>query len=101
MDENSKIKKKGRKSHEENTCSRCLYFESHLPDRRPLKGNCTHHKEWIENASFTTCSDMSDRPLEPKGIYRLVYNQGEWSYDLRTSKPRTRLYLMKKNSRGR
>ncbi|MFQ5542131.1 MAG: hypothetical protein ACE5E2_04820, partial [Candidatus Binatia bacterium] len=56
------------------------------------------HKEWIENASLTTCSDMSVRPLEAKGIYRLVYNQGEWLYNRRTSKARTRLHLMKNKS---
>ena len=46
-----------------------------------LRGNCSFHKEWIGQASLTTCSDMSLRRLRPAGIYQLEANdEGEWSY---------------------
>lgn len=67
-----------------------------MPRGRALKGNCGHHKEWIEDAAHTTCSDMSNQPLEEKGIYQLVRNNGDgWFYVRRTHKLRTRLFLVK------
>src|SRR3970282_2102205 len=77
---------------DENICTYCFFFQAWQPRGRPLKGNCTYHKEWIENAALTTCSDMSNQPLEEKGIYQLVSDDGNgWSYVRRTNKLRTRL----------
>ncbi len=79
----------------ENLCSYCLFFQR-LPSGRGLQGNCTYHKQWIENASQTTCSDMANEPLKDKGIYRLLPNNGDgWSYVRRERKLRTRLFLIK------
>ncbi|MGH7772583.1 MAG: hypothetical protein ACREQA_10155 [Candidatus Binatia bacterium] len=81
----------------ENVCAYCLFFRPHLEASRPLKGNCTYHKEWIENASLTLCSDMSSRPLKEKGIYQLVANgdHAGWLYIHGKEKLRTRLFLVK------
>ena len=89
-------KSKGAQKHGENLCSFCLFFQPQAPGCRPLRGNCSYHKEWIENASLTTCSDMSSHPLEEKGIYRLVANGGDgWLYIRREVRLRTRLFLVK------
>lgn len=95
MDDNRKNTQRRDKSLLDNTCSHCLYFESHTPTRRPLKGNCSRHKEWIESASFTTCSDMSRQTLHPKGIYRMVNKDNKWSYVRRVNKLRTQFFLVK------
>ncbi|MFQ5902378.1 MAG: hypothetical protein ACE5JO_01690 [Candidatus Binatia bacterium] len=80
----------------EDVCTYCLFFQPHRPGSRPLRGNCTFHKEWIENASLTTCSDMSRIPLKEKGIYQLVENGGDgWLYVRRREKLRTRLFSVK------
>jgi hypothetical protein len=80
----------------ENVCSYCLFFQPHTPGFRPLQGNCTYHKEWIENASHTTCSDMSSQSLKEPGIYTLARNNGHgWLYIRREKKLRTRLFLVK------
>lgn len=80
----------------ENTCGYCLFFQSYRPGTRPLRGNCAYHKEWIENASFTTCSDMSNTHLAERGIYCLVPNHGSgWLYVRREKKIRTRLFSVK------
>jgi len=92
----SKKSKQAAKSPVENTCSHCLYFEAARPGRRPLKGNCSYHKEWIDYASFYTCSEMSSLSLKPKGIYRLESNgMGGWVYVRREGKVRSRLFLVK------
>lgn len=81
----------------ENVCGYCLFFQPEPPGRRPLRGNCTHHKEWIENGWLTTCSDMSSRRLEERGIYQLVpSSENDCIYIRRTKKVRTRLFLVKK-----
>lgn len=80
----------------ENLCSYCLFFQPCPTGSRVLQGNCAYHKEWIENASLTTCSDMSSRPLKEKGIYRLVQSEANvLSYVRREQKLRTRLFLIK------
>jgi len=90
------ISKSNRKIPLENFCSYCLFFQPATPRGRPLGGNCTYHKEWIDNASFTTCSDMSNQPLKEKGIYQLVPDQSDrWLYIRREKKIRTRLFLVK------
>ena len=80
----------------DSVCGYCLFFQpqaGHTPTLR--SGNCCYHKEWIENAYRTTCSEMSNRRLEPKGIYRLVANNGSgWQYIRRTEKLRTRLFAV-------
>jgi len=79
----------------ENLCSYCLFFQP-LPWGRKPQGSCTYHKEWIENASQTTCSEMANEPLKEKGIYRVLSNNGDgWSYVRRPHKLRTRLFLIK------
>ena len=83
---------------QENVCGYCLFFQRYPAPSRYLRGNCTYHKEWIENAYLTTCSDMSARQLEEKGIYRLVENDpngGDWVHIRRDKKQRTRLFLVK------
>ncbi|TAJ97884.1 hypothetical protein EPO44_12110 [bacterium] len=81
---------------DENLCSYCLFFQPYPGGSRTLQGNCSYHKEWIESASFTTCSDMSNQPLNEKGIYRLVSSdETGWSYIRRQQKLRTRLYSVK------
>jgi len=61
-----------------------------------LKGNCSYHKEWIDNASFYTCSGMSALALKRKGIYRLEADgEGGWLYVRREEKVRGRLFLVK------
>jgi len=80
----------------ENVCGYCLFLQPYRPGTRPLRGNCTYHKEWIENASLTTCSDMSSCRLEEPGIYQLLPNSGSgWRYVRRTEKIRTRLFSVK------
>ncbi len=80
----------------EHTCSHCLYFHAVKPGRRPLKGNCSHHKEWIEHASLYTCSEMSALSLKPKGIYRMETDgDGGWVHVRRETKVRSRLFLIK------
>lgn len=80
----------------ENVCGYCLFFQPYRPGTRPLRGNCTHHKEWIENACLTTCSDMSSCHLEERGIYKLVPSAEQGCiYVRRTKKIRTRLFLVK------
>ncbi|HEV8344740.1 MAG TPA: hypothetical protein VGR30_20465 [Candidatus Binatia bacterium] len=80
----------------ENICSYCLYFQPVPTIRRRRGGNCSYHKQWIDNGSRTTCSDMSQRRLE-KGIYQLVEeSRGKWLYVRRKEKVRTRLFLVPK-----
>lgn len=96
MAKRSRAPKKGSTTHEENVCAYCLFFQPSRAGRRPLQGNCTYHKQWIENASLTTCSDMSNQSLSEEGIYRLVANDADgWSYIRRREKLRTRLFLVK------
>jgi len=83
-------------AHEENVCAFCLFFQAPRPGARPLQGNCAYHKQWIDNAALTTCSDMSSRSLAEEGIYRLVASDGDgWTYIRRREKLRTRLFLVK------
>jgi hypothetical protein len=85
--------------HYDNLCSYCLFFETHNVPGRLLNGNCTHHKEWIDNASLTTCSDMSKQTLLHHGIYRLSSKpHGTLIYTRREAKIRTRLFLIKNQS---
>ncbi len=84
----------------ENTCGYCLYLQPPPNSRAPSKGNCTYHKEWIENASTTTCADMSKKRLKEKGIYELVGNEKSgWEYLKRRTKIRTRLFLVRKSEK--
>src|SRR4051812_15153078 len=78
-------------------CGYCLFFQPQASDSGSLRaGNCAYHKEWIENAYRTTCSDMSNHTLGEQGIYNLVANPGTgWDYVRRTAKVRTRLYSIK------
>jgi hypothetical protein len=78
----------------ENTCSYCLYFEQWRASRRKKCGNCSLHKEWVEDAALMTCSDMSMERLGNKGIYRLVEDGGVWGYVRRERKVRTRLFVV-------
>lgn len=80
----------------ENTCAYCLYLQiPPKPRRRPPAGNCTYHKQWIDNAARTTCSDMSNHRLED-GIYQLYEEgPGRWLYVRRKEKLRPRLFLVK------
>jgi hypothetical protein len=96
MNKQSKKPRQGIRRSAEHTCSYCLYFQPHLPNRRPLRGNCSHHKQWIEHASLTTCSDMSRKKLLPRGIYELVsISKAGWEYVRREIPQRTRLFLVK------
>lgn len=96
MDKRSHTGNKASPLREENLCAYCLFFEPRPGAVRTLKGNCVYHKEWIENASRTTCGDMSKQPLEQKGIYCLVANdETGWLYVRRAGKIRTRLFLVK------
>jgi hypothetical protein len=53
------------------------------------------HKQWIESAARTTCSEMSHGRLQ-EGIYQLLARtRGQWRYVRRTRKVRTRLFLVK------
>lgn len=81
----------------ENLCSYCLFFQPYPAGVRNRQGNCTYYKEWIENASLTTCSEMSNRPLKESGIYQLVANNDTdgCSYVRRQVKLRTRLFSVK------
>lgn len=78
-------------------CGYCLFFQAQASESGALRsGNCSYHKEWIDNAYRMTCSDMSTHPLEKQGIYRLVAESGTgWQYVHRTEKVRTRLYSVK------
>lgn len=95
----AKILRPGKKSSiadTENTCSYCLFFQPYRQGTRPLRGNCAYHKEWIDNATFTTCSDMSNQHLAERGIYRLVSSdESGWLYVRREKKIRTRLFSVK------
>jgi hypothetical protein len=95
MDKKSRFKKSFLRDRE-NVCSYCLFFQPDPAANGRLRGNCTYHKEWIDNASRTTCSEMSSCPLKEKGIYELVANNGNgWLYVRRQEKLRTRLFLIK------
>jgi hypothetical protein len=84
----------------ENTCSYCLYFKPPPNSRQNARGNCSLHKEWIESAARTTCSEMSNRRLA-KGIYQLLeQSRGESIYIQRTTRIRTRLFLVPAAGRG-
>ena len=84
----------------ENTCSYCLYFIPPPNSRQHSRGNCSLHKQWIESAARTTCSDMSGRPLA-KGIYQLSQRSpGVWEYERRPQPIRTRLFLINSMGRG-
>jgi hypothetical protein len=78
-------------------CGYCLFFQPQsVASGASRAGNCAHHKQWIENAYRTTCSEMSNQTLEGQGIYRLVSdNDAGWQYIRRTEKLRTRLFLVK------
>ena len=77
----------------ENTCNYCLYFQQ-VP-RSARSGNCTYHRQWIQRAAFTTCSDMSAQPLED-GIHTLTSSAfGTWTYQHRRERIRTRLFLVR------
>jgi len=84
------------KQEQENLCTYCLHFQIHPDSKNELQGNCTLHKEWIENADRTTCGEMSAVPLKEKGIYHLVAdpNRG-WIYLKRDQKLKTRLFAVK------
>ena len=92
-----KTNKKNNSPDLDNVCGYCLFFRAQTSRSGPLRsGNCSYHKERIENAYRTTCSDMSHRPLAEKGIYRLVAESGKgWQYIRRTEKLRTRLFAVK------
>jgi hypothetical protein len=81
----------------DSVCGYCLFFQPQTADAGALpSGNCCYHKEWIENAYRTTCSDMSRDRLEEDGIYNLVANDKTgWEYVRRTEKLRTRLFSVK------
>ena len=79
-------------------CGYCLFFQPQsVASGASRAGNCAYHKQWIENAYRTTCSEMSNQTLEAQGIYRMVANDGAggWQYIRRTEKLRTRLFLVK------
>ena len=92
-----KTSKKAGPKELDHACGYCLFFQPQTSLLGTLRsGNCTYHKEWIENAYRTTCSDMSSHHLAEKGIYRLVANNGTgWDYMRRPQKLRTRLYAVK------
>ncbi len=76
----------------ENTCNYCLYLQPRPRDTR--SGNCTYHRQWIQQSAFTTCSDMSAQRLE-EGIYTLSTSPyGTWIYHRRREPIRTRLFLV-------
>ncbi|HWP57822.1 MAG TPA: hypothetical protein VNL14_08045 [Candidatus Acidoferrales bacterium] len=86
---------------QENVCAYCPHFQTYPESKTELQGNCTLHKEWIENADRTTCSEMSTAPLKAPGIYRLVLDpQKGWIYVRREQKIRTRLFLVKGGKKG-
>jgi hypothetical protein len=69
------------KSPFENTCHYCLYFKPPPGSLYSKQGNCALHREWIDNAAQTTCSEMSNRRLQ-KRIYQLFRKvHGEWHYN--------------------
>jgi hypothetical protein len=78
-------------------CGYCLFFQAQTTASGTSRsGNCSYHKEWIENAYRTTCSDMSNHTFVEQGIYRLIANNGAgWDYVRRTEKLRTRLFSVK------
>jgi len=81
----------------DNVCSYCLFFQPDPEGNHPLRGNCTYHKQWIANASRTTCSEMSSFPLKENGIYELVRDAANgWTHVRRTTKLRTHLFLVKR-----
>jgi hypothetical protein len=89
--------KKYRSTVLDNVCGYCLFFQPQTTKSGALRsGNCCYHKEWIENAYRTTCSEMSHDRLDEQGIYHLVSNNGGgWQYIRRAAKVRTRLYSVK------
>lgn len=91
------------KTEQENICSDCLYFTPPPNSRRLLSGNCCLYKEWINNASRTTCSEMSNQKSLKDGIYELLAeSSGKWLYIRRRERVRTRLFLVRKPAeRGR
>lgn len=102
MDRHPGKPRQGSGQRAENTCAHCLYFKPPLNNRRPLSGNCALHKQWIEHASLTTCSEMSNKPLIPAGIYRLVAGgNAKWNYIRRKVPIRTRLFLVRRPTAGR
>ena len=78
-------------------CGYCLFFQPQSGNSGNLRsGNCVYHKEWIDNAYRTTCSEMSNHALIEQGIYKLIANEvAGWNYIRRTEKIRTRLYSVK------
>jgi len=93
----ARTSKKFRPTALDNVCGYCLFFQPQASEAGQLRsGNCCYHKEWIENAYRTTCSDMSRDRLEEQGIYQIVANgESGWQYIRRTEKLRTRLFSVK------
>jgi hypothetical protein len=88
--------KKHRPTVLDSVCGYCLFFQPQTANPGALRsGNCCYHKEWIENAYRTTCSDMS-RDRLADGIYHLVAgDNSSWQYIRRAKKLRTRLFSVK------
>jgi hypothetical protein len=88
---------KNSKRLDENFCVYCLHFQVYPDSKTALQGNCTLHKEWIENAGRTTCGEMSAVPLKEPGIYHLKGepNHG-WIYVKREKRVRTKLFVVRK-----
>jgi hypothetical protein len=83
------------KQEQENLCTYCLHFQIYPASKSEMQGNCTLHKEWIENARRTTCGEMSAVPLKEKGIYSLVTDPDKgWIYVRRERKLRTKLFVI-------
>jgi hypothetical protein len=78
-------------------CGYCLFFQPQTGDSANQRGgNCVYHKEWIDNAYRTTCSEMSNHTLLEQGIYKLIANGiSGWDYIRRSEKIRTRLFSVK------
>ena len=76
----------------ENTCNYCLYLQPGPRDTR--SGNCAYHRQWIQRAAFSTCSEMSAQRLE-EGLYTLSTSAYDaWTYHRRRQPIRTRLFLV-------
>jgi hypothetical protein len=85
-----------RKIQAENTCYYCLYLKPPPGSHHNKGGNCALHREWIDRATRTTCSEMSNQRLQA-GIYQLSETaRGEWIYTRRSKRIRTRLFLVAK-----
>ena len=88
------------KAQAENTCHCCLYLKPPPDARQATRGNCSLHKEWIDSAARTTCSEMSKRHLQRGNLPANRTDPRRVALHTAEDRIRTRLFLVSKGRKG-